>query len=36
VHSLKYRMGRHWVRAHTTFVVLLVVTIGAAIYLITR
>jgi hypothetical protein len=36
VHSLKYRVGRHWLRAHTSFVVLLVVTVGAVIYLVTR
>jgi hypothetical protein len=36
VHSLKYVVGRHWLRAHTTFVLFVVILFGIAIYLITR
>jgi hypothetical protein len=36
VHSLKYVLARHWLRAHTTLAVLVVVAIGVAIYLIAR
>jgi hypothetical protein len=36
VHSLKYVIGRHWVRAHTTFLVCVAILIGIAIYLVTQ
>ena len=36
MHSLKYVMGRHWVRAHTTFLVCVVILIGIVIYLVTQ
>ena len=36
VHSLKYVIGRHWVRAHTTFLVCLAILIGIVIYLVTQ
>jgi hypothetical protein len=36
VHSLKYVIGRHWLRAHTALVVFVVIIGGIAIYLVTR
>ena len=36
MHSLKYRIGRHWLRAHTTFVVCIAMIVGIAIYLLAR
>ena len=36
MHSLKYVVGRHWLRAHTTLVLFIVILLGTAIYLITR
>jgi hypothetical protein len=36
VHSLKYVVARHWLRAHTTFVLFIVILLGIAIYLITN
>jgi hypothetical protein len=36
VHSLKYVIARHWVRAHTTFLVCLAILVGIVIYLVTQ
>ncbi len=36
VHSLKYVIGRHWARAHTTFLVCAAILIGIVIYLVTQ
>lgn len=36
VHSLKYVVGRHWLRTHTTLVLFIVMLFGIAIYLLTR
>jgi hypothetical protein len=36
VHSLKYVVGRHWLRAHTTLVLFVVVLFGIVVYLITQ
>jgi hypothetical protein len=36
MHSLKYVIGRHWLRAHTTLVLVLATVFGIAIYLLTR
>jgi hypothetical protein len=36
VPSLKHRLGRHWLRAHTTLVVCVAVGLGVAFYLLTR
>jgi len=36
VHSLKYRLGRRWLRAHTTLVVAAAVGAGIAVYLLAR
>ena len=36
MHSLKYVVARHWLRAHTTLAVLVVIVVGVAIYLIAR
>jgi hypothetical protein len=36
MHSLKYVIGRHWLRAHTTLLLFLAITLGIATYLLTR
>ena len=36
MHSLKYVVGRHWLRTHTTLVLFIVMLFGIAIYLLTR
>jgi hypothetical protein len=36
VRSLKYRLGRRWLRAHTTLVVSLAVGVGIVVYVLTR
>jgi hypothetical protein len=36
VRSLKYLVGRHWLRAHATLVVSAAVVLAIVIYLVTR
>ena len=36
MHSLKYVIGRHWLRTHTTLVLVLAIVLGIATYLLTR
>ena len=36
MHSLKYVIGRHWLRAHTTLLLFLAAVLAIAIYLLTR
>ena len=36
VHSLKYVVGRHWLRSHARLVEVAAVILGVVIYLVTR